>query len=155
MEPAIGKPHLFLPTAKDVWEAVRDMYSDLENSLQIFDLKYCLNDSVKHRKREENDPAYVFLVRLNHNFDEARGWILGKKPLPSIREVFSEVKREEARQKVMLTDLEPKSNLEIESLALVSRGSDSYGDRRKKSWCDHYKKPWHTKETCWKIHGKP
>ena len=22
MEPAIGKPHLFLPTAKDVWEAV-------------------------------------------------------------------------------------------------------------------------------------
>ncbi|CAL5408373.1 unnamed protein product [Camellia sinensis] len=39
MEPAIGKPHLFLPTAKDVWEAVRDMYSDLENSSQIFDLK--------------------------------------------------------------------------------------------------------------------
>ncbi|RVW73986.1 Retrovirus-related Pol polyprotein from transposon RE1 [Vitis vinifera] len=39
MEPAIGKSHLFLPTAKDVWEAVRDMYSDLENSSQIFDLK--------------------------------------------------------------------------------------------------------------------
>ena len=39
MEPAIGKPHLFLPTAKDVWEAVRDLYSDLENSSQIFELK--------------------------------------------------------------------------------------------------------------------
>lgn len=39
MEPAIGKPHLFLPTAKDVWEAARDMYSDLENLSQIFNLK--------------------------------------------------------------------------------------------------------------------
>ena len=55
----------------------------------------------------------------------------------------------------MLTDPEPKSNLEIESSALVSRGSYSDGDRRKKPWCDHCKKPWHTKETCWKIHGKP
>ena len=39
MEPAIGKPHMFLPTAKDVWEAVREMYSDSENSSQIFELK--------------------------------------------------------------------------------------------------------------------
>ena len=38
MEPTIGKPHLFLPTAQDVWEAVRDLYSDLENSSQIFEL---------------------------------------------------------------------------------------------------------------------
>ena len=190
MEPAIGKPHLFLPTAKDVWEAVRDMYSDLENSSQIFDLKSklwrsrqgdrevttyynqmvplwqeldlcyedewdCPNDSVRHRKREENDRVYVFLAGLNQNLDEVRGRILGRKPLPFIREVFSEVRREEARRKVMLTDPEPKSNLEIESSPLVSRGSDSDGDRRKKPWCDHCKKPWHTKETCWKIHGKP
>ena len=190
MEPAIGKSHLFLPTAKDVWEAVRDMYSDLENSSQIFDLKSklwqsrqgdrevttyynqmvtlwqeldlcyedewdCPNDSVRHKKREENDRVYVFLAGLNHNLDEVRGRILGRKPLPSIREVFSEVRREEARRKVMLTDPEPKSNPEIESSALVSKGSDSDGDRRKKPWCDHCKKPWHTKETCWKIHGKP
>jgi hypothetical protein len=39
MEPTIEKPYLFLPTAKDVWEAVRDLYLDLENSSQIFELK--------------------------------------------------------------------------------------------------------------------
>lgn len=39
MEPAIGKPYLFLPTAKDVWEAVKECYSDLEDSSQIFDLR--------------------------------------------------------------------------------------------------------------------
>ena len=26
---------------------------------------------------------------------------------------------------------------------------------REKQWCDHCKRPYHTKETCWKIHGKP
>ncbi|KZV52593.1 hypothetical protein F511_24790, partial [Dorcoceras hygrometricum] len=39
MEPSIGRTYLFLPTAKDVWEAVRETYSDLQNSSQIFDLK--------------------------------------------------------------------------------------------------------------------
>ena len=39
MEPAIEKPHLFLPIAKDVLGAVRDLYLGLENSSQIFELK--------------------------------------------------------------------------------------------------------------------
>ena len=39
MEPAVRKPYLFLPIAKDVWDVVRDMYSDVENSSQIFELK--------------------------------------------------------------------------------------------------------------------
>ncbi|XP_024028569.1 uncharacterized protein LOC112093751 [Morus notabilis] len=104
MEPAIGKPHMFLPTAKDVWEAVREMYSDNENSSQIFewktklwkakqgdrnvtvfynelvtswqelDLCYeneqeCPNDSIRHKKREENDRVYVFLTELNQDLD--------------------------------------------------------------------------------------
>ncbi|RVW39537.1 Retrovirus-related Pol polyprotein from transposon RE1 [Vitis vinifera] len=190
MEPAIGKPHLFLPTAKDVWEAVRDMYSDLENSSQIFDLKSklwqsrqgdrevttyynqmvtlwqeldlcyedewdCPNDSVRHKKREENDRVYVFLAGLNHNLDEVRGRILGRKPLPSIREVFSEVRREEARRKVMLTDPEPKSNPEIESSLLFLKDLIQMEIEGRNHGVTIAKKPWHTKETCWKIHGKP
>ena len=39
MEPTVGKSHLFLPTAKDVWDVVQDMYSDVDNSSQIFELK--------------------------------------------------------------------------------------------------------------------
>ena len=26
--------------------------------------------------------------------------------------------------------------------------------RKGRPWCEHYKKPSHTRETCWKIHGK-
>ena len=36
MEPAVEKPHLFLPIAKDVWDVVRDIYYDVENSFQNF-----------------------------------------------------------------------------------------------------------------------
>lgn len=186
MEPSIAKPHMFLPTAKDVWEAVREMYSDIENSSQIFELKTrlwsskqgsrdvtnyyndivslwqeldlcydddweCSADSVKHKKREENEHVYSFLAGLNQELDEVRGRILGRKPLPSLREVFSEVRREEARRKVMIG----KTAHESEGSALVSRSSDGEGRSSKKPWCDYCKKPWHTRETCWKIHGKP
>ncbi|KAJ4976846.1 hypothetical protein NE237_001952 [Protea cynaroides] len=39
---------------------------------------------------------------LNAEFDEVRGHILGRQPLPPIGEVFSEVRREESRRSVML-----------------------------------------------------
>ena len=38
MESTIEKP-FFYPIAKDVWDGVRETYSDVENSLQIFELK--------------------------------------------------------------------------------------------------------------------
>ncbi|KAG6467091.1 hypothetical protein ZIOFF_075100 [Zingiber officinale] len=50
MEPSIGRTYLFLPTAKEVWEAVCETYSDLENSSQIFDLKTRLRQSSQGEK---------------------------------------------------------------------------------------------------------
>ena len=71
------------------------------------DLRYkdnweCSKDSVRYLKRMENDRVYVFLAGLNKNLDEVRGRILKRKPLPSLREVFAEVRREEGQRKVML-----------------------------------------------------
>ena len=39
MELSIAKPHMFIKTAKEVWDSVRETYSDLENCSQIFELK--------------------------------------------------------------------------------------------------------------------
>ncbi|WKA05071.1 hypothetical protein VitviT2T_023056 [Vitis vinifera] len=39
MKPAIGKTYMFLPTAKDVWDAIRETYSDAKNASQILELK--------------------------------------------------------------------------------------------------------------------
>ncbi|KAG2725978.1 hypothetical protein I3760_01G090300 [Carya illinoinensis] len=141
MEPAIGKSHLFLPTAQDELD---QCYDDVwENS----------NDYAHHKKREENDRVYMFLAGLNQSLDEVRGRILGRQPLPYIREAFSEVRREESRRKIMLHNTKTGLNLEPENSSLVSRSVDYENDGRNKPWCEHCKKPWHKMETCWKLHG--
>ena len=65
---------------------------------------------------------YKFLIGLNVEFDEVRGGIIGRVPLPKISEVFVEVRREESRRHVMLGN---KSNSgAVESSALsVAEGS--------------------------------
>ena len=90
------------------------------------------NDCACHKKNEENDRVYMFLANLNRNLDEVRGKILGQKPLPSIREVFSKVRCKETRRRIMLQN----------------QGFNSKVDKQKKPWYEHYKKPWHIKETC-------
>ncbi|KAL9420128.1 hypothetical protein AB3S75_037830 [Citrus x aurantiifolia] len=194
MEVSIGRTYLFLPTAKDVWDAVRETYSDLKNSSQIFELKTrlwqtrqgdravseyynemkalwqeldlcyeddwaCMTDSVRYLKRIEDDRVYEFLAGLNKSLDEVRGRILGRIPLPSIREVFSEVRREEGRRKVMLGE-KTVSAPEISALMTGTNHNNSpYQARQNKKgekvWCDHCHKPRHTRETCWDLHGKP
>ena len=100
--------------------------------------------------------------------------MLSTKPLPTIREAFSEVCREESRKKVMLGT--SSTNQTADGSALMSRGTQQVSNeesahahaacgfqsfpkdnrgRQGRPWCDHCKKHGHTKETCWKIHGKP
>lgn len=39
LKSVIGKYRLFCPTAKDVWEAIRETYFDVRNASEIFKLK--------------------------------------------------------------------------------------------------------------------
>ncbi|XP_073016671.1 uncharacterized protein [Primulina eburnea] len=192
MDPSIARPHMFMKTAKDVWDSVKETYSDSENSSQIFELKAKLwnlkqgdhevtiyynemaalwqeldqhyddvwdskDDYARQKKREENDWVYMFLAGMNQNLDEVKGRILGRKPLPSIREVFSEIRQEESRKKVMHSQAKNNIGSMSDNSALVSRNPDTTPNayRKKKPWCDHCQKAWHTRETCWKLHGKP
>lgn len=129
-----------------LWQELDQCYDDVwENP----------NDCAQYMKREENDRVYMFLASVNRSLDDVKGQILNRKPLPSICEVFLEMQQVECRKRIMLGDLTPNSRSDPESSALVSKISESDGDRKKKPWCDHYKKPWHTRETYWKIHEKP
>ncbi|XP_061354693.1 uncharacterized protein LOC133299272 [Gastrolobium bilobum] len=44
MEPQIGQTYLFFDTAKEIWDAVQQNYSDLENTSQVFELRNKLRD---------------------------------------------------------------------------------------------------------------
>ncbi|XP_019073374.2 uncharacterized protein LOC109121951 [Vitis vinifera] len=151
MDTEIGQNFLFYDAAHEIWMAAKETYSDSDNIADLFDIKGALHD-----------------LRQDKSLDEVRGRILGTKPLPTIQEAFSEVRREESRKKLMMGTM-PFSNVQEgstlisqgstniqEGTALVSQGS-TYDARQKKGrpWCDHCRRPGHTKETCWKIHGKP
>ncbi|XP_073290971.1 uncharacterized protein [Primulina huaijiensis] len=132
----------------------------------------CQDDGENHRKIVETKRVFKFLFGLDKSLDEVRSRILSTKPLPTIHESVSEVRREESRRKVMLgrTSLNP---LESSSLASHEGTYNPTGDQspwstghvasqaqqhkkpRGRPWCEHCRKPGHTKETCWKLHGKP
>jgi len=52
-----------------------------------------------------------------------------------------------------------KSNLATDGSALITnnfnKDSKKYGKKDGKLWCDHCERYYHTRETCWKIHGRP
>lgn len=63
--------------------------------------------------------------KLRHDLDDVRGHILGQKPLPSTREVFTEVRRVESRRKIILKTNENASGSNrsgAESSALITHG---------------------------------
>ncbi|KAH7669186.1 hypothetical protein IHE45_11G061600 [Dioscorea alata] len=95
----------------------------------------------------------MFLAGVNAGFDDVKGRVLDRRPFPSIREVFSELGQEEGQRQVM--SRHSSQPAELEGSALAAHGIDAASDRKKKPWCEHCKQHWHTKESCWKLHGKP
>ena len=78
---------------KHIWQDL-----DLFNTYEWKSTK----DGSRHKKTIEDNRIFKFSAGLNVEFDEVRGRIIGRQPLPSIGEVFSEVKREESWRNVML-----------------------------------------------------
>ena len=121
----IGENFLLYETAQEIRDAARETHSSSDNVAELFGIESTLYElkqgeiTVTQQKR-----IFKFLLGLNPNLDEVRGRILGTKPLPSIRAVFSEVRREESRKKVMLGNPNPEYKLDIlvpENSALIAR----------------------------------
>ncbi|XP_057416096.1 uncharacterized protein LOC130710761 [Lotus japonicus] len=189
----ISSNYMCYSTAKELWDSVTEMYSDLENKSQIYELtlkvreirqggnnvtKYfhslkrvwqdldlfntykwnSAEDAKHHRQTVEEGRIFQFLAGLNEELDEVRGRIIGRATLPSLGEVFAEVRREETRRSVMMgktkTDAPPSETnaLAVETAALkTSTNQKNFSNR----WCDHCNRPGHTRESCWKIIGRP
>ena len=87
--------------------SVTEYYNKLQTYWQQLDAfeKYKWSspeDSQQYKKIIETKRVYKFCLGLTSNLDAVRGRIFGTKPLPSLREAFSEVRREESRRTLML-----------------------------------------------------
>ncbi|KAL5816550.1 hypothetical protein ACOSQ3_024928 [Xanthoceras sorbifolium] len=192
----ISGNYMFYSTAKELWDNVNQMYSDLGNQSQVYELTLKLGDirqgndnvtkyfnSLKrlwqdldlfndyewksiedanyNKKTVEARRIYKFLAGLNVEFDEVRGRIIGRSPLPPIGEVFAEVRREESRRSVMLGKSGSSGTVETSALLVLETAANKAehhykkSDEKPRAWCDFCNRPRHTRETCWKLHGKP
>ena len=121
----------------------------------------CMGDSVRFKKKMENERVFEFLAGLNCKLDDVKSRVISRRLLPSIKEVFSEVRLEESIRRVMLREY---LMIGPEASALVTRGphvgsggshARSSPRQSKRAYCEHCKKMGHTKDTCWTLHGKP
>ncbi|XP_071905634.1 uncharacterized protein [Coffea arabica] len=178
MLPEISDTCMFLSTAQDIWSTIRQTYSKAGDAALIYEIKtkisatkqgnlsvtqyanllqnlwqeldqyrcvqmLCSEDAATLKNFIEKDRVYDFLAGLNVEFDQVRVQILGKERLSSLNETISLVRAEENRREVML---EPKT---LEGSAMISTKSN-----KDTIWCTYCKKSRHTRDDCFKLHGK-
>ncbi|RVW82435.1 putative mitochondrial protein [Vitis vinifera] len=89
-------------------------------------------ESALHDFRQGEQSVTQYYNTLTRELDDVRGRIMGIKPLPSLREAFSKVRREESRKKVMMGSKEqPAPTLDVSALTARAFNS-SGGDRQKR-----------------------
>ncbi|KAL5816220.1 hypothetical protein ACOSQ3_024598 [Xanthoceras sorbifolium] len=176
----IGENFLLYETAREIWKAAKETYSSSDNTAELFGIESNLydlrqgeltqldlfekyqwknqEDSSMYKDILEQKRIFRFLLGLNPYLDEVRSRTLATKPLPSIREVFSEVRREESRKRIMLGSPNTENSAAEGSALFVKGNQNSFNDnksRKNRPWCEHCKRLGHLKETCWKLFGKP
>ena len=76
---------------------VTEYYTEMLGLWQDLDLNCeeeweCMGDSMRFKKKMENERVFEFLAGLNRELNGVRSKVLSRRPLPSIREVFSKVR---------------------------------------------------------------
>ncbi|CAN1233276.1 hypothetical protein LINPERPRIM_LOCUS3848 [Linum perenne] len=88
---------------------------------------------------------------------------MATKPFPELEEAVAEIRREESRRQIMLSDAKTTTDgsamkTDVSVTALMSSKSNSQKLKQTDVpvpavYCEHCKKPWHTKEQCWDLIG--
>ncbi|KAG5151351.1 hypothetical protein JHK84_027823 [Glycine max] len=85
-------------------------------------------DAKHYQQTVEEGRAFQFLAGLNEELDEVRGRIIGMATLPSLGEIFAEVRREETRRSVMMGKMKVDPPLETNALAVEATACKSSTD---------------------------
>ncbi|KAJ9547058.1 hypothetical protein OSB04_019601 [Centaurea solstitialis] len=156
--------------AKQGMKTVTEYANFLQNQWQELDYYRtldvdCSKCSAGIKKFIERDRVYDFLTGLNSEFDLVRIQILGRSEFPSLNEAISLVRAKESRRGIMLESPSTENSALLTSnkthglvldKAVTQKANRFNGQKdREELWCTYCKKPRHTKEQCWRLHGKP
>lgn len=103
----------------------------------------CPTDATKYEKIVEKKRIYKLLSRLNKNIDEVRGRLLARSLCLLAERLLAEKGHNEFSWRSALAGRAPPYP------------TNDNRSRKGGPCSDHCQKPGHTKDTCWKIHGKP
>ncbi|GAV87228.1 UBN2_3 domain-containing protein, partial [Cephalotus follicularis] len=115
-------------------------------------------DVVTFQEWQDNHRLFDFLAGLNVEFEPIRAQILITKPLPSLEDAFSSIQPEDTRRPAMaLPAPQERSALYSDSTNanVAFRDKTSGAQARPMSVCDYCGKERHTRDRCWKLHGRP
>ncbi|GAV78388.1 hypothetical protein CFOL_v3_21856, partial [Cephalotus follicularis] len=107
---------------------------------------------------QDNHRLFDFLAGLNVEFEPIRAQILSTKPLPTLEDAFSSIQSEDTRRIAMAIHApQDRSTLYSDTTIanVVSRGKTSGTQTRPMPVCDYCGKEKHTRDRCWKLHGRP
>ncbi|RVW83302.1 hypothetical protein CK203_039647 [Vitis vinifera] len=85
-----------------------------------------LEDHATYLKLIEKERVFKFLSGLRYEFDQERGRILSSSPIPSLREVFNLIRREESRIGFMMSGLKSTT---AETSALSTANQPTAGNK--------------------------
>ncbi|KAL6313887.1 hypothetical protein AAG906_010306 [Vitis piasezkii] len=106
------KRWLLMSMSQEIWNALSKAFDDGSDELQVFTLnKKSFTAKQIYQKSIERQRVHIFLARLNGDFEQVRGEILRKDPLPDLEECYALIRREavhHASMKQNLTALTPQ-----------------------------------------------
>ncbi|XP_043703187.1 uncharacterized protein LOC122653277 [Telopea speciosissima] len=118
----------------------------------------CDVDTTAFRKWEDGLRVFDFLAGLNIEFDQIRANILNRDLLPTLEQAYVIFAAEDTRWTAMITPVTQEQSALLSSSQPTSRGnsfrSSGVTSDRPPIKCDHCGKEWHTKDRCWKLHGR-
>ncbi|XP_058227159.1 uncharacterized protein LOC131335697 [Rhododendron vialii] len=157
-----------LRTLEQNHRSVAVYFADLNGAWQEFDYyqgfqAVCAVDAAAWLKRLEKERVYDFLAGLDIEYDTIRVQVLGRIPFSSLGEAYAIVQQEESRRGAMLDTPTPERSalVAIPQGGLVPQsgksqsGASSGPIDRESLRCDHCHNTGHTRDFCWKLHGRP
>ncbi|KAL3522109.1 hypothetical protein ACH5RR_014943 [Cinchona calisaya] len=162
MTPKIMKRYLRLPTAHEIWSALSKAFYDGSDELQVdifreLDhrdkvVKKDPDDVTAYQKSIERLRVHIFLIGLDGDFEQVRGEILRKEPVPGLEECYTLIQREAVRHATLKDET---GNSKVTAMVTRNRSKITKNFEKSAYKCTHCDQSGHTKDRCYELVGYP